>query len=377
MAVLIFKPTESCNSNCIYCEVTKKKNVKVMSLDVLELTFARINEYLAAYPDEELALTWHGGEPCLLGVDYFKKTLEFQDAQCPTTKSRIKHLVQSNLTLMSQDYVDVFKKLGITNIGSSYDPVPRIRGFGPERDSDAYNAHFLKGIDLLGINKMTWGVIYVVHRRSLDKPLDILNYLTNINLDCAPIFHRIKVIYEDKDRLAISAEEFADFLGAIFKAWWADRDRYGAIQPFQWYADNIIDHKNSLTCEISGDCAYKWFYLGPEGEASHCGIGGDYGALSYGNIKDRSIHDILHDRQRDEMAKRQTVLLETKCKGCRFWRICHGGCPIAAYINSGDFNHPAPSCEETTIFFEKYFEPITGISVDLERAPQGGRGCPA
>jgi radical SAM protein with 4Fe4S-binding SPASM domain len=204
-----------------------------------------------------------------------------------------------------------------------------------------------------------------------------LNYLTNLNLDSAPNFHRIKVIYEDKDHLAISAREFADFLGTMFKVWWANRDRYGAVQPFQWYADNIIDNKISLNCEISGDCAYRWFYLGPEGEASHCGIGGDYRALSYGNIKDRSIYDILHDRQRDEMAKRQIVLAETKCKDCCFWRICHGGCPIAAYLKNGDFHHPAPSCEETTTFFEKYFEPITGIKVDLKRDSRERQEYPA
>ena len=315
MAVLIFKPTENCNSNCVYCEVKKKQNLKVMSLDLLELTFARINEYLSEFPDEELALTWHGGEPCLLGVDYFKKTLEYQNKLCPATKSRIKHLIQSNLTLMTQGYVDIFKKFGITNIGSSYDPIPNIRGFGPQRDSRAYNADFLKGIDLLKMNKMTWGVIYVVHRRSLGMAREMLNYLTNLNLGSAPNFHRVKVFYEDKDHLAISPEEFADFLGTIFKLWWADRNRYGAVQPFQWYTDNIIDNRNSLNCEISGDCAFKWFYLGPEGEASHCGIAGDYQVRSYGNIRNRSLYEILHDRQRNEMAKRQIVLAKTKLAG--------------------------------------------------------------
>lgn len=374
MAVLIFKPTENCNSNCIYCEVKKKQHKEVMSLDLLELTFAKINEYLSESINEELALTWHGGEACLLGVDYFRKALEYQDKLCPTTKSRIKHLIQSNLTLISQDYIDVFKEFGIDNIGSSYDPLPHIRGFGKERDSNAYNTHFMKGINILEMNKITWGVIYVVHRQSLTMPLELLNYLTNLNLESAPNFHRVKILYEDKDHLAISAQEFADFLGAIFKVWWSNRDRFGAIQPFQWYVDNILDKKKSLNCEISGDCSYNWLYLGPEGEASHCGIAGDYQVLSYGNIKNRSIHEILHDRQRDEMAKRQIVLAETKCKDCRFWQICHGGCPVAAYVKHGNFNHPAPSCEETMIFLEKYFEPITGVKVDLKRAPREIRG---
>lgn len=367
MAVLIFKPTESCNSNCAYCEVVKTPKTAVMSLDLMELVFQRIDEYLIQHPSDDFVLTWHGGEACLLGVDFFRQAKEFQTKHCARTQERIRHLIQSNLTLINQEYIDAFRALGIRNVGSSYDPIPHIRGFGKDRDSDAYNAGFFRGIDLLRRNGMSWGFIYVVHRRSLEHPLALFHHLANLNLAAPPNFHRVQIFYEDKQDLAISGSEFADFLGAFFEVWWRNRERYGAVQPFQWYTDALIDGRINLVCDFSGDCAHQWFFLDPEGGASHCGLAGDYRLLSYGRIQDRSIRDILRDGQREAMAHRQFSLAQGECRDCPYWAICHGGCPVSAWRANGTFDSRAPSCEETRAFMDRYFRPVTGWQPEAER----------
>ena len=63
--------------------------------------------------------------------------------------------------------------MGITTIGTSFEPIHNLRGFGKERDSIAYNRLFFKGTNLLKENNMKWGVIYVINRKSLEKPLDL------------------------------------------------------------------------------------------------------------------------------------------------------------------------------------------------------------
>ena len=71
MATVIFKPTEACNSRCIYCEVVKKtRGPKRMTFKILELFFRRVNEFLVERPQEEMEIIWHGGEPLLLGPGY-------------------------------------------------------------------------------------------------------------------------------------------------------------------------------------------------------------------------------------------------------------------------------------------------------------------
>jgi uncharacterized protein len=365
MAVIIFKAVEKCNSNCIYCEVIKKRQDEIMNYKLLKLIFKRMNDYLTANPDESISFTWHGGEVCLLGPDYFKAAFELQEKYCPATRERINHLVQSNLTLLTQEIIDVFRKLGITQVGSSFEPIHHIRGFGKNRDSHLYNSKFAAGAKLLDRNHMSWGVIYVVHRLSLSMPLEIFYFLTNLNTRSRPNFNQVKIYGEDKNNLSVTGEEFADFLGAIFPIWWKNRERYPNIQPFSDYLKNIKDRDLSMVCESSGGCSHKWIYIGPEGETSHCGRTGDYSILSYGNIKDYSFEEIMRHPQRNQLAKRQQILPQQECRNCRFWGICHGGCPLDAYMTRNSFMKPSPRCETTKIFMERYFEPITGLRAEF------------
>lgn len=365
MAVIIFKAIEKCNSNCIYCDVIKKQQDEIMNYDLLKLIFIRINDYLKDNPDESISFTWHGGEVCLLGQEYFKVAIELQDEYCRETKARIDYQVQSNLTIITQEIIDLFIKMGIKQIGSSFEPIHNIRGFGSKRDSETYNRKFIEGIKLLNKNHLTWGVIYVVHRLSLKMPLEIFYYLTNLNIRSHPNFNQVKLFGEDKNNLAITGEEFADFLGAIFPVWLKNQDRYPNVQPFSRLLKCIQEHEMSMVCESAGICSFNWVYIGPDGETSQCGRAGDYKILSYGNLKNNTFEDIMHHKQRYQLAERQSILPEEECENCRLWGICHGGCPLDAFMTYGNFMKKSPSCEATKIFIEKYFEPITGVPVDF------------
>lgn len=172
MPTLIFKETEACNSNCVYCDVITRKKPKTISWDKLERVFVYINEYLEKFPNEYFSIVWHGGEPLIVGVAFYNRVLEIIDRYCPNTKSRIEHDLQSNLTLINQDMINVLKRMGITRVGTSFEPYKGIRGFGPQRDSDAYNRKFFRGIELIEKNDMSWGFIYVVTKAVIDKPLE-------------------------------------------------------------------------------------------------------------------------------------------------------------------------------------------------------------
>jgi uncharacterized protein len=369
MAVIIFKAIEKCNSNCIYCNVIKKHQDVVMDMKLLETVFFRINEFLKSNPTETVSFTWHGGEVCLLGEEYLRTAYEIQNRVCPDTGRRIRHLVQSNLTLVTQGLLDAFRQMKITQIGSSFEPIPHIRGFGESRDSDAYNRRFFEGVNLLEKNGFTWGVIYVVHKKSLEKPVDIFNYMVNLNLKCSPNFNPVLIYGEDTHGLAITAAEFAHFLGAIFPLWWKNRERYPNLKPFYDYYRAIFGASAGLTCGRSGTCANNWIYIGPDGETSHCGVAGDFWFVRYGNVCDKSLYDLLHDAQRQRIIDRVALLSKSECGGCRFWGICYGGCPMEARVAYGDMMRRSPFCETTKIFVEQYFEPITGRKAEFYLAP--------
>lgn len=360
MATVIFKPTEACNAKCIYCDVVHKKtrSPETMPLETLELFFSRVNEFLLERPDERMEIIWHGGEPLLLGPGYFSKALSFQQKHCAETSHRINHNVQSNLTLFSPDFTDVLKKLGIHSLGTSYDQIENLRGLGAHRDSKAYNKQFMNGIRLAEQEGFSWGVIYVVTKLSLAKPLEIFNFLSNLSPKGSFNLNPV-LIYDSKlDHLRITPEEYAHFLGVIFPAWWNHREEFSQIEPFSSLASNLLEESRSLMCCDSGACAYSHINLSPDGSLSHCGRSADWGLLNYGSIFDKSFSEVLADPQRDVLMQRNTILPETECKGCRFWDICHGGCPLDAWSASGSFLHKSQWCYAKKGFIEQYFEPI-------------------
>lgn len=363
MATVIFKPTEKCNSNCIYCDVVVRKKPKTMSYELLEIIFQKIDEYLKHDKKDRLQLIWHGGEPLLLGEEYFQKAFEFQEKHCKDTKNRIDHALQSNLTLMNERFLQLFRQLGINQVGTSYDPIANIRGPGEKRDSVYYNTHFMKGLRLLLKHRFGWGFIYVVTKKSLKNPLDIFYFLTNLRLNGGFMLNPVLIYGEDKTGIGITTDEYADFLGKIFPVWWKYRNRFPQVSPFKMLVENIVEKKRAVGCEDTGRCAYEHVYIGPSGETSQCGRAGDWEMISYGNIKDRSFTDIMHDKQRDQFIKRNDILLNGECKGCPWWEFCHGGCPLDSYIKHKDFKHRTYRCEGKKLFIEKYFLPITGIRI--------------
>lgn len=373
MATIIFKPTERCDANCIYCGViTKPNRARDMSFDLLGLVFQRINEYLeAADPVERVTLTWHGGEPLLLGADYFYKAIELQDQYCPNTKHRINHIMQSNLTLMNPKLLAAVKALGIRSMGTSFEPEPFIRGIGYNKDgtvnSELYNKRFMRGTNVLAENGMKWGYIYVVTKKSLEDPLRLFYYLTNMRLTGGVMLNPV-LCYDDMDAdVAITPEEYAHFLGAIFPTWVRHKERWEEVEPFRSIYKIFTEYKPVTGCMESGDCAYHYLYIGPDGKTSHCGRAGDWDVETYGNIQDRSMVEIFNDPLRQYLQERVPHVYENECKGCRFWDICHGGCPLDARMtNNGDWYHKTYWCQTKLIFFEQYVEPTLGIRFNPE-----------
>ena len=367
MATLILKATEKCNSDCYYCDVVyKQQSGASMSPDVLEAVFVRIDEYLKACPSEKIELLWHGGEPLLVGPEYFRLALTFQDKHCPETKYRIQHAMQTNMTCFTEEFVHVFHEIGITCVGTSYDPEPHMRGPGRPINSDLYNKMFMNGIGILERNGFGWGMIYVVTKKSLAKPLDVFLFLTNLKLSGGVSFNPVLIYDEYRKDISITPDEYVEFLGKIFPYWWKHRHRYFDLDPFRSLVSNIIDGNRSLACGDSGDCVYHHINVTPDGETSQCGRSADWNLLPYGNIKEKTLVEILQDSQRNQLAERVPFLRRTECGACRFWELCHGGCPLDSYSQHKSFMHKSEWCQAKRGFIEKHFEPVTGVKFEAD-----------
>jgi uncharacterized protein len=332
-----------------------------MPAETLDRVFTWINEYLETREGETINLVWHGGEPLLLGASYFRAALEIQRRRCGLNSGRISHSVQTNLTLLNTDFISIFKEMGITTLGTSFEPLPGIRGMGTRMDSKAYNEMFFKGLKLLRENNFGWGFIYVVTRRALTQPLTLFHYLLNLALGKGFAFNPVLIYGEDTHQLRITPKEYMEFLGALFPAWWAHRAWWPSVEPFTHYESLIVQKRARVGCADSGRCHTSHVYIGPEGELSRCGRAADWDIVWYGTIEDRSLRDVLsEDAHNKAFAQRNQVLRDGECRGCRFWDMCHGGCPLDSFAAHGDLQHKSEWCDAKRLFIEKYFEPVTG-----------------
>ncbi|MGA3009641.1 MAG: SPASM domain-containing protein [Terracidiphilus sp.] len=375
MATVIFKATDACNAQCVYCDVAHNENAirEKMPYEMLELFFSRINDYLLAKPDDTMGITWHGGEPLLLGPDYFAKALEFQQKHCEKTAHRIRHNIQTNLTLFKREYVPVFKQLGVTNFGTSYDPYTDLRGIGATVDANLYKRKFIESARLVEREGFSWGMIYVVTKLSLSRPLDIFWFLMNLNPLGSVMFNPVYLRDKKLSYLDITPEEFADFLGAIFPVWWKNRWHMPTVEPFRMMEESLIRGSRAMICCDSGICAKTHFGVAPDGAFFQCGRSMEWGLLGLGSIRERSFVDVLEDPAKAKMLKRTKLLGETECKGCGYWDVCHGGCPLDGWLKTGSLMSRSRMCAAKKIFLEKYFEPAVNGDGSQKKAVENCR----
>lgn len=367
MASVVVKTTHRCNAACVYCLAAEdvRSRGPSMTAAVLERLFQRIDEFLRARPRERLTLLWHGGEPLMMGPAFYEEALACQERCCPVTRSRIQHRMQSNLTLFSPKFAEPLRRLGIFGIGTSYEPLPDIRGLGKTRDGEAYRERFRAGVAALEAEGFGWGLIYVVTRPALAEPEAIYRDLTLLKPDGNINVHPVDICSsgsaEAARRLAVSPRELADFLGRLFALWWPERERRPHMEPFRSLIAALTEEKPRLYCLDAGTCAATHFGIEPDGTISHCGRASDRGVLRYGSLFERSFAEVLDDAERSAIAGRAGALAEGECRGCRFWPLCHGGCPLDAHDGSGSFLAKTPWCETKRILFSETLEPALNI----------------
>lgn len=361
LAVIVIRVTEKCNSNCRYCNFSKKHHPATMPLKIVKQILIRINEYLKARKSERIEIQWHGGEPLILGPEFFESIYQLQYKYCPGLEDRISHSIQSNLTCFSGKFAVIMHKLGIVDIGTSFDPIPNIRGFGKKVNSTLYKEKYFSALSMVEQHGFEWGLIYVVTKKSMFKPLDIFIFLTNLNLSGK--INLMPVLIEEKKGadLYISPMEFARFLGEIFPYWWKNRIRYSQIEPFRSYSENIYHDTHRGSRSRSVNIINDHINISPDGETAQCRTFPEGKKYNYGNISDKSLSEILKEIKKDLIELINERKESMTCKGCRFWNICLGGGIDDAFSQNERFDKNNEWCNARKYFIEKIVEPTIGI----------------
>lgn len=339
---VMLKPAGAhCNLACKYCYYLEKNKLyptaqrHLMSDEMLE-QFTR--EYIEAQTMSQVLFTWHGGEPLLRSIDFYRKALSLQ--QKYAGGRRIDNVIQTNGTLLTDEWCEFFAQ-NHWLVGISID--------GPQPDHDHYRLtaagkpswkKVMQGIKLLKKHGVEWNAMAVVNAYNVNHPLEFYRFFKENGcqfLQFTPIVERL-TRHEDGRTLAsladkneiplseasVTPEQWGYFLSAIFDEW--VRKDVGKIFV------EVFDCTLANWMGISpGICAYSK-------ECGHAGVmehNGDVYSCDHfvfpeyklGNIRDHSLIDMLYGEQQQEFSRLKHSSLPRQCKECDMEFACHGECP--------------------------------------------------
>lgn len=339
---VMLKPAGAhCNLACKYCYYLEKNKLyptaqrHLMSDEMLE-QFTR--EYIEAQTMNQVLFTWHGGEPLLRSIDFYRKALSLQ--QKYAGGRRIDNVIQTNGTLLTDEWCEFFAQ-NHWLVGISID--------GPQPDHDHYRLtaagkpswkKVMQGIKLLKKHGVEWNAMAVVNAYNANHPLEFYRFFKENGcqfLQFTPIVERLTrhedgrtlASLADKNEISLSEasvvpEQWGYFLCAIFDEW--VRKDVGKIFV------EIFDCTLANWMGISpGICAYSK-------ECGHAGVmehNGDVYSCDHfvfpeyklGNIRDHSLIDMLYGEQQQEFSRLKHSSLPRQCKECDMEFACHGECP--------------------------------------------------
>ncbi len=319
----IIKPIGGrCNIDCGYCYFKKKKADSHDSMLMSDVTLeALINEFCKM--SDRVEFVWHGGEPMLAGMDFYRKAIEYQsiwvNKGCDVFNS-----IQTNGLLIDDEWARFFSENNFS-VGTSLDGPKffhdKTRIISEERGS--FN-NVMRAINTLRKFNIEPSIICCVSSINCDYPKEIFKFFVSKGIKKVK-FLQVQGRNDDGNLLPFSVdpESYADFLVGIFNELLKLDDPSIEIREIESIVNTMMGGDNR-ECMFSGEC-YKYLTVYPDGSIYACDSLPQIESLSFGNIKNGLDAVPLVDnfiRFKDRMK-----VLNLKCISCEWFNVCRGGCP--------------------------------------------------
>jgi len=328
----------ACNLACRYCyylgkgaSVPEAKPARLPE-DLLEDYIA---QHVAASPDEIIRFSWHGGEPTVLGVDYFRKIVEIQRRHRPAGRT-IANGMQTNGTLLDDEWGRFLAAEGFS-VGLSLDGPRELHDryrLAPDGTSSFDSA--TRGYELLQRHGVPTDILCVVSAGNVRRPLDVYGFFREIGASYVTF---LPLVVQKPDAPGgvspdtVPSEAWGEFLCAVFDEW-ADRD-IGRIkiQIVEEAARTAFGQEHSLCIfrPVCGDIPV----LERNGDFYSCDHFVDE-AHRAGNIRETPLVDLLESPAQLTFGLAKLENLPRGCRACEVLLMCNGECPKNRFVNAPD-----------------------------------------
>ena len=325
-----------CSLRCSYCyylknaDISRSDEKSVMNDKTLENC---IKQHFVASSSDTVLFTWHGGEPLLAGIDFYKKAVSIQKKYLPQGKSFLNG-IQTNGTLITKEWCNFFAVNGFV-VGISMD--------GPEVFHNAMRQTLnkcgsfektLNGYQLLYEYNVNPEILCVVNSYNVKYPIEVYDFFKNLGVNYItflPLVEKINNGIEEVSKETVPALAFGLFLSAIFDEWIKKDIGKIKIQIFEEALRTAFNQEHSL-------CIFR----------EHCGSvpvierNGDFYPCDHfvdedrllGNINEHNLSYFLNHPTQKAFGNAKLNSLPKYCIECEVIKMCNGECPKNRFITS-------------------------------------------
>lgn len=337
------KPTGSvCNIDCSYCFYLEKESLYPerkqnwrMSDETLE---TYIRQHIDAQPGSQVMFAWQGGEPTMMGLDFFRKVV----ALCGKYGEgrQIQHALQTNGMLMSAEWATFFAEHNFL-IGLSIDgPESLHNTYRVNRAGAGTHSRVMDAMQLLKTHNVEFNTLTVVGKHNAGHAVEVYEFLRaagSRHMQFIPLVERLSTTDDQTLHLVLPGEsaatlapwtvpawQYGEFLRQIFDVWVRRDIGQVSVQMFD-VAMAAWTGQPPVLCVHSETCGHA-LALESNGDLYNC----DhfvYPEHLLGNIHQQDIRTLNNSTQATAfgLAKRDT--LTPDCRQCEYRPVCHGGCP--------------------------------------------------
>lgn len=365
------KPTGSlCNLGCVYCYYLEKEGLYpenecfMMPDDLLE---EYIIQHIEASPTDVIRFSWHGGEPTLLGLEFFRKAVQFQQKHYPTGKT-IANGIQTNGTLLDDGWCRFLANEGFA-VGISLD--------GPQDLHDQNRItkngkpsfeQTLRGYNLLKKHGVFTEILCVVNAFNVEHPIKLYRFFKKLDagyLTFLPLVDRQPGSKSDVSSLSVPSKKWGEFLCTIFDEWLERDIGRVKVQIFEEAIRTAFEQEHSLCIfrPVCGDVPV----VEHNGDFYPCDHYVDAEHL-IGNIRETHLGELLESEPQIAFGRAKQDYLPRYCRLCDLRGMCNDGCPKNRFINTPDgepglnylcegykkfFNHCRPFISQVSALWRK------------------------
>ncbi len=360
-SVLIKPAGPDCNLRCTYCFYLRKTSMfpKTKKHAMTQETMRAVVRKALEAESEDIYFGWQGGEPTLMGLDFFRKVVE---AQMEYGKGQtVCNGLQTNGLLIDDDWIDFLDQYKFL-VGISLD--------GPQHIHDKYRK-FAEGTG-------SWEKVFDSARRMLDGriavnalcvvndysvrfPDEIYSFFKEAGLRHMQFIPCVEKNQANPSKMAdysVPANKYGDFLCRLFDLWCADFESESSRGSIRFFDSILLSYlgTNPADCTMQPSCG-NYLLVEHNGDVFPCDFYVEH-SMKLGNVSRDNLLEMLNSKaQRNFGLKKANI--HSMCNSCQWLKLCRGGCPRERLVGGKDLSNHLCSA------YRKFFEHSSGRFTSL------------